>query len=140
MKWFCIVFSVTYLGFLSSHAYADRVLVNHSVSDTEVSRQFLVSVFAMRARRWSDGQRIKVLVLPDDHSSHTRFVKTSLHLFPYQLRHIWDRAIFTGSGVAPVTVATEREMLDQIRKTKGAIGYISSDFAGELDVKELVIR
>ena len=59
--------------------------------------------------RWVE--RVKVFVLADDHELHRAFAKQVLGLFPYQLRSIWDRQVFSGTGQAPIPVADEAEML-----------------------------
>ncbi len=67
---------------------------------------------------------MKVFVLPDDNPVHSAFVKTILGLFPYQLRRVWDRQLFSGTRQAPTTVADEDEMLRRVTTTPGAIGYL----------------
>ncbi|MDF1688570.1 MAG: hypothetical protein P1U35_03045 [Cycloclasticus sp.] len=52
-----------------------------------------------------------------------QFSKTNLQVFPYKLRRIWDRNIYSGTGEAPTTVDTEEEMLKAISTHTGAIGY-----------------
>lgn len=80
----------------------------------------------MRLQQWPGGQPVKVFVLPDDHQLHREFAKTVLGLFPYQLRRVWDRQVFSGTGQSPMTVNDEREMLQRIAATPGAIGYLES--------------
>ncbi|KKN04326.1 hypothetical protein LCGC14_1098510, partial [marine sediment metagenome] len=62
----------------------------------------------------------------DNNPIHITFCKTLLGMFPYQLRKIWDRQIFSGTGVGPIQLNTEKEMIQAIADNKGAIGYISS--------------
>jgi len=84
----------------------------------------LRSIFSMRTLYWPNGERIKVIVLPDDHPLHKRFVKEKLHLFPHQLRRAWNRKTYTGTGQAPITVDSMAEMQKLINETKNSIGYI----------------
>ncbi len=84
----------------------------------------LPSVFSMRTLYWPNGKKIKVIVLPDDHPLHKRFVKEKLHLFPHQLRRTWNRRTYTGTGQAPITVNSITEMQQRINETKNSIGYI----------------
>ena len=62
-------------------------------------------------------------MLSDENALHQQFSKTSLHVFPYKLRRIWDRNIYSGTGEAPITVDSEEEMLKAISSSPGAIGY-----------------
>ena len=91
----------------------------------------LPSVFSMRTLYWPNGEKIKVIVLPDDHPLHKRFVKEKLHLFPHQLRRTWNRRTYTGTGQAPITVDSIIEMKKRINETKNSIGYIDQGEQGE---------
>jgi hypothetical protein len=89
-----------------------------------LDRTFLRAVFTMRLREWPDGTPIRVFVLGDDSPLHDRFSREQLGTYPYVLRSIWDRLVFTGTGTAPTVLATEEEMWQRVRSTPGAIGYV----------------
>jgi len=78
----------------------------------------------MRTPQWSDGSAIHVFVLEDSNPIHTSFCKHILGMFPYQLRRVWDRQVFSGTGIAPTKVKTIEEMRERVSTTKGAIGYL----------------
>lgn len=80
----------------------------------------------MRLNQWPNGGRIQVFVLPDNHPLHQSASKAILGLYPYQLRRAWDRQLFSGTGPAPTTVATEAELIERVATTPGAIGYADS--------------
>lgn len=104
---------------------AAEVVISHpDVTTTHLSRNMLRALFSVRATRWPDGQPVQVFVLPDQHPQHRAFVKTRLDMFPYQLRMIWDRSVFSGAGYPPTPVSTAQEMLRQVQRTPGAIGYL----------------
>lgn len=98
-----------------------------SVSEPTLTTSQLRSIFTMRRVQWSDGHRITVYVLPRQHPLHLRFSKERLQMFPYQLDRIWNKLTYSGLGVAPITVNTPEELLDEVKKTPGAVGYIESD-------------
>ena len=103
---------------------AQELIVNDAVSSRPISRNEARLYFTMRLPLWGDSVvPVKVFVLPDDHPLHRQFVKSVLGLFPYQLRQVWDRQIFSGTGQAPTTVATEQEMAERVAATPGGIGY-----------------
>jgi hypothetical protein len=68
----------------------------------------------------------QVFVLPDDNPIHQRFAKEVLGVYPYQLRAAWDRMVYSGTGPAPIQVNTFEEMIERLRTTPGAIGYVLS--------------
>lgn len=100
------------------------VVVHPTVALNSPSRNLLRSIFSMRLNRWPDGSPIEVLVLPDTHPVHQNFAKQVLGIFPYQLRQSWDRAVYSGTGVAPTQVETPEEMRRRVAETPGAIGYL----------------
>jgi len=103
---------------------AQVLIVHPQNTAAELSRNDLRAIFAMRIPHWPDGTTIQVFVLEDKNTVHISFCKHLLGIFPYQLRRIWDRQVFSGTGISPTTVKTEQEMREQVAKTKGAIGYI----------------
>lgn len=120
-----------------SPALAARAVVNVQIPDDEIEdRTDLRAVFTLRKRQWRSGQPIKVYVLPDQDPVHEDFVKGKLHLFPYQLRQIWNRLVFSGTGVAPVQLENQAQILEAVAEDPYAIGYVNG---GELPdtVKEV---
>ena len=115
------------------------VAVNPNVMIETITRNELRAIFAMRRRLWPDGTPIRVFVFPDDHPLHWTFCKKILRVYPYQLRRIWDRNVFSGTGPAPVEVSTLSEMHQRISEVPGAIGYLSPELADN-QVKVVEIR
>lgn len=105
-------------------AWSQVVIANAGVKVERLSDDELISLFSMRATRWPDGQAVTLVVFPDQNPHHVRFVKRDLKIFPYQLRHIWDRYIFSGTGQAPHVVTNRAEMLYWVGHIDGAIGYL----------------
>ncbi len=117
------VFCLALLGLASPCAGQDLV-VHPSVAASAVSRNDTRLYFTMRIKEWPDGTSVKVFSLPDNHPTHERFAKAVLGLFPYQLRRLWDRQVFSGTGQAPVAVQSEQELAERVAETPGAIGYV----------------
>ncbi len=109
-------------------ALAVAVAVHPGVSVSQLSRDELRAIFAMRRRTWPDGTPIRVYVLPDDHPLHRAFCKNVLHVYPHQLRRIWDRNVYAGTGQAPVEVGDVETMHARIASHPGAIGYLPPDW------------
>ncbi|NEV61961.1 hypothetical protein [Thiorhodococcus minor] len=116
---------LTFALFLAPAA-AQVLIVNESTAVAELTRNEARLYVTMRLKQWPDGTQVRLFVLPDDHDLHQRFVNVVLGLYPYQLRRVWDRQIFTGTGQAPTRVSSEDEMIQRVASTPGAIGYIES--------------
>lgn len=124
----------------SGTAAGGQALVAHPGVDVdELSLNTTRLIFSMQLPRWPDGAAVRVFVLPDDSRLHRAFSKDSLGLYPRQLRRVWDRQLFSGTGQAPETVADEEEMRRRVAGTPGAIGYLSSEMIDDT-VHVLTIR
>lgn len=77
---------------------------------------------------------VAVFVMLDDSSPiHKQFCRDVLGVFNHQLRAMWDRKVYSGTGQAPLIVSSLDEMHTVIEQTPGAVGYRHS----ELDKDEL---
>jgi hypothetical protein len=111
------------------------VIVSPSLASTKLDRSLLRSVFTMRLRQWPDGSPVRVFVLPDTDPLSDQFYRERLGMYSYVLRRAWDRMVFTGTGFAPTVVQTEKEMIDRVRSTPGAIGYVRKRELSEADAR-----
>lgn len=118
---------------------AQEVIVHPGVGVTRITTNEARLYMTLRLKTWPDGVPVKVFVLPDEAPLHRRFANSVLGLFPYQLRRVWDRQLFSGTGQAPTAVANEAEMLRRVAATPGAIGYVESVPAGA-SVRPLEVR
>jgi hypothetical protein len=110
-----------------STAPAAQTLIAHpGIGLSELSVNEARLYVTMRHKTWPNGQPVKVFVLADDAPLHRDVTKTVLGMYPYQLRRIWDRQLFSGTGQAPTVVANEAQMLQRVATTPGAIGYVEA--------------
>lgn len=108
----------------SNTAFANIIIVHATVDVSVLSQAELRALFTMRTTRWSDQTPVHVVVLSDRDPLHRTFVKSTLGMFPYQLRMIWDRNTFSGKAYPPITVPSREHMLKVIQQTPGAVGYL----------------
>ncbi len=119
-----VLMAAVFTAWLVIPASAVEVIAHPSVATSRLSLINAKALFSMRQTRWPDGTRAWVFVLPDAHPTHNAFSKEILNLYPYQLRQTWDRQVYSGTGQAPIEVATEEEMISRVASTPGAIGYV----------------
>jgi hypothetical protein len=110
----------------SSSVNAAEIVVNQTVPSKQYTLVDARAIFMMRQRFWPNGEQIKVFTLSDTDLLHKDFVKNNLDMFPHQLRRVWDRMLFSGTGATPVQLDSEQEMIDKIANTPYAIGYLNS--------------
>jgi hypothetical protein len=111
---------------LSAFAGSVQIIVNPAEASAPIDRTLLRAMFTMRLREWPDGTPVRVFVLPDHDEATALFCREQLGTYPYVMRSTWDRMVFTGTGLAPTMVGSEREMRERVRSTPGAIGYVRS--------------
>jgi ABC-type phosphate transport system substrate-binding protein len=128
----CIAIISASLG--AALSYADtpiHVIANTSIDRNELKLREVRASFTMKKRLWSNGEPVKVFVLPDNNATHQAFCKSILGVFPRQLNAIWHRLVYSGTGTAPTILETEEEMILQIAQTPGAIGYLMRETNNE---------
>jgi ABC-type phosphate transport system substrate-binding protein len=105
---------------------ATEIVVNKTVPASGYSQADVKAIFTMKKRLWSNNKQIRVYTLSDSSPLHKDFVKNNLNMFPHQIRRIWDRMTFSGTGTAPIELESEQEMIDKIATTPDSIGYLNS--------------
>lgn len=103
-----------------------EILVNPDEAKVTIDRDLLRAIFTMRLRQWPSGEPIRVFILPDDDALSGEFFRSELGTYPYVLRSLWDRMVYTGTGLAPTVVKNQSEMRERVLSTPGAIGYIGN--------------
>lgn len=124
----------------ASVSISSDVIAHAGSSPLSLSVANIRHIFFMRVREWPDGTAIKVFVLNDSHDLHKEFSKKRLGVFPYKLRRLWDRNVFSGIGQAPKVVKNEAEMIYRVSNTAGAIGYARKGSINKLDQGEVNVH
>ena len=129
----CLLGMMLVLPVFTGTACAENVVIigNADVSDSSLSSEDLRNIFLNKKTRWSDGKKIVFVTLRAS-DTHNAFLKQYIRRTVSQFRNFWKKQVFTGKGKMPVSFATEKEMVDFVSRTEGAIGYISA--APENDV------
>lgn len=120
-------------------AQSGFVLVAHpDVPVDSIEVDTASKIFLQKERRWSDGTTIHpvTLAVSDVREEFAQVVHNRSEL---DLRKHWQRQIFTGRGSPPLERPSNAAVLEYVRSTPGAIGYISSG-ARTSGVKVLQLR
>lgn len=107
-----------------------KVISHPALNEEYLAPKYLRAVFTMNLRTWPNGQPVHLFVLGDNDPVHQAFCRQYLGTYPYVLRTIWDRRVFTGTGVQPDVVRDQEEMREKVFSTPGAIGYVRRADAG----------
>ena len=112
-------------GTLPAFAQDVVVIANTSVKADSISREELRNIFLMRTRTTKDGSWAEP-VLEKSGATHAAFVKQFLNRDSTELHIYYQGLVFTGKASMPKELSSDAEMIDYVRRTRAAIGYISS--------------
>ncbi len=101
-----------------------RVVVAPTAGVQHLTPAELQAIFSLRTRTWPSGAPVRVVVFPDQNPLHELFCTRYLKLVPFQLRHAWDRLVYSGMGRAPEVVSSVEAMRARVATTPGSIGYL----------------
>ena len=103
-----------------------RVIVHPGESADALSREDVSRLFMKKSTKWSDGTP----VVPVDQTLSSRvrevFSKDVHGKGAAAVDAYWQKQIFSGRGVPPVTMGSDAEVVAFVRSTPGAIGYVAA--------------
>jgi len=111
---------------------------NPSVPASALNKYDVKSIFLGDMSAWDDGSEI-IIVVQKDSTAHKTFLRNYINKTPIQFKNYWKKQVFTGKGFAPPSRDGDKEIIDFVTQTKGAIGYVSSD-SGLENVKIIKVR
>ncbi len=130
-RFFLTIVALTALLPRDAHAgNGVRIIANPSIKADTISSQELKSVFLEQRNALADGSRVEP-VISKGGAAHEIFVKLYLGKTDSDLQNYYRTLVFTGKGSAPKMVGSDTEIAAYVAKTRGAIGYVSSDVSVE---------
>jgi ABC-type phosphate transport system substrate-binding protein len=124
----------------SSQAFAGDVAViaNRGVPVASLTKAQIQDIFTGNLTKWDNGKKITFIVLTGG-AAHESFLSDYVGKTPAQFQAYWKKQVFTGAGTAPKSGKDEKEILDFVAKTDGAIGYVPSS-AVDSSVKAVSVK
>ncbi len=103
------------------------VVIVHPATDVSgISRAELSKIFLKRLRTWSSGQ-IAVPVDQAPQNPARQVFSEKVHgRSVVNIEVYWKRMIFSGRSLPPRELASDTDVLDFVRSTPGAVGYVGS--------------
>jgi hypothetical protein len=102
-----------------------RVVAHRDVPGSSVSREFLANAFLKNVTRWPDDQPLRPVDLRIDAGARKGFSEAILRRTVAAVKAYWQQRIFSGRGVPPPALDSDRAVLDYVASHPGAVGYIS---------------
>ncbi len=123
---YILIFTFVVTLGISEESLSISIIVNKSVTDDNFDQNILSDIYTLNKQYWQDGSKVVVVDKKGEDQIKLEFYKR-LNLSISKLQKIWIRKQFSGKGQAPKTFKTQREIVNSIENTPGAIGYVHSD-------------
>src|SRR5579862_4593359 len=104
-----------------------KVIANESVKADSISADELRAIFMSQRKTLQDGSPV-VPVLNKSNVAHEAFLALYLHRDADELRTYYQGLAFTGKGSMPREFSSDAEVAAFVAHTRGAIGYVDSNF------------
>jgi ABC-type phosphate transport system substrate-binding protein len=117
---------MTTLG--GAHVWAGEVavVVNPKTASAGLDKSAMREIYTGNKTKWADGKKIEFVVLADSGDINETFMNQFVGKTVPQFVAFWKKQVFTGKGAEPKTVKTEKDVLDYVAATDGAIGYVAA--------------
>lgn len=116
-----------------------KVIVNPASTVSAVTKKELTAVFLKKSERWSDGTPATAVDLPEMAEARQGFSRDVLGKAPSAVRAYWNQMVFSGRSVPPSEKESEADVIAYVRRTPGAVGYVSAG-AATTGVKVIQIK
>jgi ABC-type phosphate transport system substrate-binding protein len=102
------------------------VVVQASNPATSLARQELSRIFLKQATTWRDGSPVVPVDQVDTSSARVAFCKAVHGRDISAVKSFWQRQIFSGVAVPPLEKTSDDGVLNFVRATRGAVGYVKA--------------
>jgi ABC-type phosphate transport system substrate-binding protein len=103
-----------------------NVITNNNTNISSISSDDLKDIFLLTKKSFADGTHAEP-VLSKGGAAHEAFLKHYLGKSDDSLVTYYRNVVFTGKGLTPRSFRSDAEVSAYVAKTKGAIGYVSSE-------------
>lgn len=121
-----IVF-VLLLIMMGSNIFAQsyKVIVNTANLALSLSTKEVSDFLLKKKTKWADGTTVMPVDLNSNSQTREDFSKYIHGKSTGVIRSYWQQSAFSGTASAPPEKASDAEVIEYVKKNKGAIGYVS---------------
>jgi ABC-type phosphate transport system substrate-binding protein len=116
------------------------VVVNAANAASSMAKADLASLFLKRATKWPDGSPAVCVDQGESAAAREAFSKKVLGKSTSAVKAYWQHQIFSGHDLPPVEKSGDQAVLDFVRTTPGAVGYVSAGTSLGTGVKALSLQ
>jgi ABC-type phosphate transport system substrate-binding protein len=104
------------------------VIANNDGTAASLDSASLKNIYLGKKLMWDNSNKV-VLTMLKSGSTHESFLNKYVGKTPEQFSNYWNQLLFTGAGTPPTPFNSEKELVDFVKRTRGAVGYIDSGTA-----------
>jgi len=113
-------------GLTNTFAQSFKVIVNNSNTVNSLTNKEVSDLFLKKKTKWPSGTMVVPVDLSSGSSVRENFSQKIHGKSTTAIRSFWQQAAFAGTASAPVEKSNDEDIIEFIKKTPGAIGYVSS--------------
>jgi len=102
-----------------------KVVGNSATTPDSLSHRDISRIFLKQRVKFPNGQSAEPVDQPNSSPSRLAFLAEVLDMTPAQVESHWQAQVFSGRASPPPTLASDSDVLDFVRRTPGAVGYVS---------------
>jgi ABC-type phosphate transport system substrate-binding protein len=119
---------------------AFRVVVHRNNPIVSITRAELSAIYMKRTRSWHDGRAVMPVDQPMSSPVRERFSRSVHGKNVAYVTRYWQRLIFSGRGIPPRQLQNDAAVLELVKNSRDAIGYIARDTPPGDGVRVLPVR
>jgi len=125
MKRYILLIVLVSLG-LAIQAQSFKVVVNSDNSVASLTKKELSDIFLKKHLKWQNGEAIVPVDLSSRSPIREAFSSQVHDKSVSAVKSYWQQFVFAGKGTPPVEKNSDEEVIEYIKRTPGAIGYVSA--------------
>jgi ABC-type phosphate transport system substrate-binding protein len=121
-----IVAALLMLGVSTGAGQNYKIVAHLSTDAGALSRAEVSRLFLKKSLKWPDGSYVVPVDLPVGSATRDAFSRDVHGKTTAAVDAFWQKQVFTGRGLPPVTKPSDADVVEYIRNTPGAVGYVGA--------------
>lgn len=110
----------------SAPAVPYKVIVNASNPIRSLRKAELARIFLKKIEAWESGALVVPIDQPERAPVRQTFSREVLGKPPAAVKSYWNQLVFSGRSVPPAEKMTDAEVINFVRNTPSAVGYVAA--------------
>jgi ABC-type phosphate transport system substrate-binding protein len=117
-----------------------KVVVHTTNALDSITKAKVAELFLKRVTRWENGRAVTPVDQSEKNAARGVFTKEILGKEVLWVKSYWQKMIFSGRATPPAELSSDNEVLELIRTSTDAIGYVSDTATIPAGVKTLTVE